>query len=190
EPVGPGPEHLPEVVVAVDADELADAAELRQVAQPLAYVLAAAENRLERLVRRRQGGEHVLDLVVDRRRQQAERLRARLLRDEGRIVPLRAEQAVQRARHLAEPPQPGEQGGGIARQLLEYQLPAVDRAGDERLEDAERRLQGPADVGVPAGERRDVRELALGEEAQQLELRVQSGLEPAEHLEDELVVED
>src|SRR5205085_3507786 len=82
EPVTAGPEHLAEVVVTVVTDDLPDRAELREPAQPLADLLAAAEDRCQRLVVLGQLGEDVLDLVVDRRREQAQRLRTRLLRAE------------------------------------------------------------------------------------------------------------
>ena len=44
-------------------------------------------------------------------------------------------------------------------------------------------------VRVPADELRDVLEAVLGEEAQQLELGIDPGLEPSEDLEDQLFVE-
>jgi len=74
--------------------------------------------------------------------------------------------------------------------VTERKVPAVERAAHVLLQHAERRVQRPADVRVPAAELRDVVEPALGEEAQHLELGVHAGLEPPEDLEDELVVED
>ena len=94
------------------------------------------------------------------------------------------------ARHLAEAPEPGEELRGSAPDLRDRELPAVLPVAHELLENPERRVQRAAGVRVPAAERRDVREAALGEEAQRLELGVDARLEPAEDLEDELVVED
>src|SRR5207244_517153 len=163
--------------------------QLRQPAQPLAHLLAAAGDRLQRFDRR-QLGEDVLDLVVDGRGQQAERLRARLLGREGGIRVLPPERRVQRARHLAQAPQARQESLRRASELLQGELPAVDRAGYERLQDPEGRLQRPADVRVPAAERRNVWEFALGQEPQELELRVQPRLQAPEDLQDQLLVED
>ena len=79
------PEHLPEVVVAVvrivrPADPMCESRR-----SSLAHLLATAEDRLQLLDtsgRRRKGP---LDLLVDRRREQAERLDARLVGREGRV---------------------------------------------------------------------------------------------------------
>src|SRR5205814_799726 len=94
DPVRPVVELVPELVVAVMPDQLAHRAELGQQTQPLADVLALAGDRYQRLVVRRQLGEHGLDLVVDRRRQQRQRLGARLFGVEGRVARLRAKGAV------------------------------------------------------------------------------------------------
>src|SRR5262249_43223459 len=75
------------------------------------------------------------------------------------------------------------------RELVERKLPAADRVGEERLGHAERRRERLPLVVVPAVQRRDVRKLAVGEEAQDLELGVDARLELAEHLEDNSLVE-
>ena len=62
-------------------------------------------------------------------------------------------------------------------------------SGHERLEDAQRRLGGPAVVRVPAVQRRHVLELVPAEEAEHLQLGVDPGLEAAVDLEDQLLVE-
>ena len=72
---------------------------------------------------------------------------------------------------------------------LERELPAVHGVRHVLLQDPERRVHEAA-VRVPARQRGDVRELAHGQEAQQLELRVDARLEAAVRLEDELVAED
>ena len=82
-----------------------------------------------------------------------------------------------------------EQALGIGRELVERQLPAVDRARQELLQDAEVGVHQPALEVVPARQRGDVREPARAQEAQQLELRVLARLEPAERLEDQLLAE-
>ena len=92
--------------------------------------------------------------------------------------------------YLAKPAKPCEESIRNAADLLERELPAVLAVAHELLQDPERRAQRTAGVGVPAAERRDVRETVLGEEAQHLELGVDPGLEAAEDLEDQLVVED
>ena len=55
---------------------------------------------------------------------------------------------------------------------------------------AERRVDRAAVDLVPAGQRGDVREAARGQEAQQLELRVDARLDAPERLQDQLVAED
>ena len=97
---------------------------------------------------------------------------------------------MHRARHAPEPAQPHEEAIRLPLQLVERELPPVAGGAHVLLEDAERRVERPTDVRVPARELRDVLEVALREEAQQLELGVDAGLEPAEDLEDQLVVED
>ena len=91
--------------------------------------------------------------------------------------------------HRAEAPEPLEEHLGRRPELIECELPAADRVRQELLRHAERRLERLALVVVPAMERRDVREAAPGEEAQHLELGVDAGLELAEHLEHDRVVE-
>src|ERR687885_222669 len=71
-------------------------------------------------------------------------------------------------------------------QLVEREVPAVAAAADEALQDPERRVHRLARVLVPAAERRDVLEAVLGQVAEQLQLRVDAGLEAAEHLQDQL----
>ncbi len=101
-----------------------------------------------------------------------------------------AERCVHRAGHAPEPTEAREEAVRLRLEFLERELPAVLRAAHVLLEHAERRVERPADVGVPAREPRDVLEVALRQEAQQLELGVDAGLEPAEDLEDQLLVED
>ena len=60
--------------VAVVADHLAGAAELRPEAKPVANLFPAPADRRHVVVAVGQVDEHALDLVVDRRGQQAERL--------------------------------------------------------------------------------------------------------------------
>ncbi len=139
DPVLPRPEGLAEVVVAVRADHAAARAGVGEQAQLLADLLAAAEDRREALVVVGQREEDARDLLVDRRRQQPERLDARLLGREGRVVRVGAERGVHVRGHLAEPAQPVEEALGRRRDLVERELPAVDRAGDELLQEPERR---------------------------------------------------
>ena len=115
-------------------------------AQLLAHLLAAAEDRREALVVVRQREEDPRDLLVHRRGQQPERLDARLLRREGEIVRIGAEGRVHVRGHLAEPSQPVEEALGRGRDLAERELPTADRAGDELLQEPERRRERPAGV--------------------------------------------
>ena len=101
-----------------------------------------------------------------------------------------AEHGVHVPRHLPEAPQAREEPLRRGLQLVERELPAVAAVAHVLLQHAERRVHRPAEVRVPAGELRDVLEVALGEEPQQLELRVDARLEPPEHLQDQLLVED
>ncbi len=189
-PVVVRPHGLAEVVVAVRADELARSAGVRELAQLVADLLAAARDRRHRLLIVRQRDEDARDLLVDGRRQQAERLDARRLGTERGIVRLGGEHRVHLAGHLAEPAETGQEALGLLGELVERELPAVEPAAHVLLQDPERGRERPARVRVPAAERSDVREAVLGEEAQHLQLGVEPGLEPAEDLEDELVVED
>ena len=97
---------------------------------------------------------------------------------------------VHSARHLAEASQRVEERLVAGDDRVERALPPVLAARDEPLHDPERRLHLRADVRVPAGELGDVLEPGLGQEAQQLELGVDPGLDAAEHLQDQRVVED
>ena len=162
---------------------------MREEAQLLAHLLAATDDRREALVVVGQREEDPRDLLVHRRGEEAERLDARLLRRERRVVWIGAERGVHVCRHLAEPSQAVEEALRRGRDLAEGELPAADRAGDVLLQEAERRGERAARVAVPAAERRDVAEALGSEEAKHLELRVDPGLDPAEDLEDERVVE-
>ena len=102
--------------------------------------------------------EHVLDLLVDRRREQRERLGARLLGREVRVGRVGGERVVQRRRHLAEPARVRGQPAGVGAERVERELPAVPVRRDEPLQDRERRLERPALVGDVALEGGDVRE--------------------------------
>src|SRR5439155_22808706 len=121
---------------------------------------------------------------------QAKRFAARRLGTERTVVRIGREHRMQLARHLAKAAQTSEKAVRIGGELVERELPAVEPAADELLQDPERGGERPARARVPAAERRDVREAVLGEEAEHLELGVDAWLEPPEHFEDELVVED
>ena len=102
----PRPQHLAEVVVAVVADHAADGPDVREQPQPVAHLLAAAAIGGERLDVG-QVEEDLLDLLVDRRRQERERLGARLL---GREV------ADRRSRGRAPCAGPSPRRGGARAQ--------------------------------------------------------------------------
>ena len=123
------PEGLAEVVVAVRADRLARRARVREHAQLLAHLLAAADDRLEPLV-----------VLRERRRRRARSPRrpspsagraprptASRAQNAGSFGSER-EHAVHLARHLAEPAQPLEERVGPVADLVERELPAVDPA--------------------------------------------------------------
>ena len=84
------------------ADHPADRAQVRKQAQLLAHLLAAAADRREQLVLLGQLEEDALDLLVDRGREQAERLVARLLGREVRVARVRAQHRVHAPGHLAQ----------------------------------------------------------------------------------------
>src|SRR5438067_8215265 len=69
--------HLAEVIVAVRADHAAADADLRELPEPLAHVLPATHDRHKPLVVFRQPYEDALDLLVDVRGDQRDRLGAR-----------------------------------------------------------------------------------------------------------------
>ena len=163
---------------------------MREHAELLTHLLAAPEDGLEPLVVLGQGQEDPLDLLVDRRGQEAQRLDGRRLGAECGVVRVRAEHGVHLAGHLAEPAQSPQEPLRVLADLVEREVPAVEPVADVFLEDAESRSERTAGVCVPPTEGRDVRETVLGQEAQHLELRVDARLEPAEHLEDQLLVED
>ena len=171
------------------ADDAADMADVRQQAQVVAHLLAAAADVLERRDLG-EGGEDLLDLLVDRGRQERQRLGARILRREVRIGRVGRERVVQQRRHLAEPAGVLRDPAGLAAgERLARELPAVALGGNELLHDRERRLERPPLVGDVALERGGVLEAALGEEAEHLELRVHPGREPAVELERVALVE-
>ena len=176
--------------VAVLADHPADRADVRQQAQALADLLAASANRSELLVVVGKLEEDALDLVVDRRREQAERLGRRLLGREVRVGRVAAEERVHVPRHLAEAAEALQELVVARGHRVERELPAVLPVRDEALENPEGRVHRAAVVRVPAGQLRDVLEAALRQEPQQLELGVDPRLEPAEDLQDQLLVED
>jgi hypothetical protein len=162
---------------------------VRDEPQLLPHLLTASGDRLEALVLG-QLEEDALDLLVDRGDHERQRLGARLLGREVGIQRVGCERPVKLPGHLAQPAQAREEPIRGGRDLLQRQLPAVPGAWKIRLEDPERGLDQPSRVLVPAGERRDMRKSELGQEAQHLELRIDSGLEPPVGLQDQLVAED
>ncbi len=128
----------------------------------------------------------MLDLLVDRRRQQRQRLDARLLGRERGVGRVRGEHGVHLARRGAELGHAREH----AERIVERELPAVARLGDELLHDPERRLHELAGVLVPAGQLRDGAEAPRREEAQHLELGIDARLDAAKDLQHLLLAED
>jgi hypothetical protein len=108
---------------------------------------------------------------------------------ERRVVEIRAEHRVHAAGRLTEEAKAIEEALRFAAHRRKRAIPAVF-ARNELLQDPERGIHLPPRVCVPAVELGDVLELVLGQEAEQLELGVDAGLEPAEHLQDQLLVED
>ena len=88
------------------ADHLPDAADVRQQPEPLAHLLPAPADRIELGVVVGQVEEDLLDLLVDRRGEQRERLDGGLLGRERRVVRIGGQHGVELAGHLAEPAQP------------------------------------------------------------------------------------
>ena len=92
---------------------------------------------------------------------------------------------------LAEPPQPREEPRPVARassSSASSQPSSPPRTYSWRIPSVA--ASGPPAYAYQPPSGGDVREAVLGEEAQHLELGVDAGLEPAEDLEDQLVVED
>ena len=171
------------------ADHAAAVGHAREHAQALAHLLAEAGDRLQHLALG-QVREDRLDLLVERGGDQRERLGARLLGGEAGIARVGREQDVHRARHLAEALEPLEEARGIAGQRRQRERPAVALGRHEARDDAERRVDLAAGMLVGAEQLRAVREAVLGQEAQQLELRVVAGREPPVDLEHELLADD
>ena len=169
-------------------DHPADLADVGERPEPVAHLLAAAAHRRERLGIG-QCREHALDLLVDRRGEQRERLGARLLGREMRIGGIGGQRVVQERRHLPQARRVLGQPVGIRAERLPCERPPVPVRGHELLQDRERGLERPPLVGRVALERGDVLEAAVGEEAQHLELGVHARLDPAVELEHELLVE-
>ncbi len=184
-----GVHHLAEVVVAVVADDAPGRADLGEHPQLLAHLLAAAADRRQDVEAVGKVEEDALDLLVDGRGQQAQRLGRGLLGRERRVGVVGAQRGVQATGDLAQRACPRDEARRILAQVGERQVPAVGRARQEVLDDAERRVDQPARVAVPAAQRGDVREVALGEEAQDLQLGVGPGAEAAVGLEHEPLVE-
>ena len=173
----------------MQADELAHGACRRETVEYLSDHLTAARDRGNRLV----VGEVVedqFDLVVDRRGQQPESLRARGLGRKGRVVSVARQGAVHGPDHGAESLQGVEERARRGREQRAPELPSVARIREEALRDAEGRGHRGARVTPPPAELRDIREPAAAEEPEQLELGVHAWLEPAIELDDQLVVDD
>ena len=171
------------------ADHAPDRPEMTEQAELLTHLLGPADDRLEHLVVA-QIEEDVPDLLVDGGGEQAERFGARLLGRERGVARVGGEHAVHARRDLAESAEPAEELLRRGGQLVERKVPAVDGVRDVLLEDPERRVERPPRIRVPPRKRRDVRKPMFGQEAEHLELGVDPRLEPAERLQDQLVVED
>ena len=114
----PRPQHVAQVEVAVVADHAPAAGHAREQAHALAHLLAAAGDRRQHRVVG-QLREDRLDLLVERGRQQRERLGTGLLGGEAGIAGVGREQHVHRADDLAEALEVGEEARGIAAQRRE-----------------------------------------------------------------------
>ncbi len=172
------------------ANRLAERPGVREQRERLAHFLAAPTDRVERLDVLGQLQEDAADLLVDGCGEEGQRFGARILGREGRVGRAGSEDGVHRSRDLSEPLQAREESLGLRHELVERELPAVHRAEHVLLQHAERRVERLADVRVPAAELRDVLETSLGQETQEFQLGIDAGLEPPEHLEDQLLVED
>ena len=137
----------------------------------------------------RQGREHLLDLLVDRGRDERKRLGAGLLGREVRVDGIGGESVVELRRDLTEPAAMRGEPPRVGTERVERKLPTIPVGGDELLQDRERRLERPPLVGDVALERRDVLEPAFGEEAEDLELRIHPRLDPAIDLESQPLVD-
>ena len=150
-----------------DGGELLD-----EVAEVLGPVRDGAEG-----VVLRQRRERRRDLLLDLGCEQAERLGARLLGREVRVVVVGRERRVEAGRDLAEPPGALGQPGRVVVERPEGDLPAPTRGRDERGERRERRLERrPLGRQRPL-EPRGVGEAGRGERVEHLELGVRPCLE-------------
>ena len=162
-------------------------------AEQLAHVLAAARRSARAPSSSGSVAEDALDLLVDRRGQEPSDSGARLLR--GRTRGRRRRSPSTRASRRS----PRRAGAGAARNALRRRRrarrargPAVEpRPATNSCSDPERRVEraGRSTTTSRASAGACSKPCAA-EEAQQLELRVDPGLEPPVDLEDQLVVED
>src|ERR1700733_4878064 len=135
-PAARGGERLPQVVVAVGADHAAGDADLGPRGEALADVLAAAGDRRQALVIVGQAQEDPLDVLVDGGSEQRKRLLARLLGSEGRIAGVGGQRVMQLGGDRAEAAETFEERIRCAHDLVQGELPSVDRVGEKRLRDA------------------------------------------------------
>ena len=155
------------------ADRLADRAGVRQLAQPVAHLLAAPHDRLERghVVRQRRGRAARSPRRRSRSAGRAPRGSASPGRSSGRSGPRRAPRASRRSpRRAARSARGSARARSASSSSASSQPSAASGTNSWRIPSvaSERR----ADVRVPAAERRDVLEAVLGEEAQHLQLGV------------------
>ena len=155
------------------ADHAPGRAGVREEAQLLAHLLAAADDRREALVVVGQREEDARDLLVHRRREQPERLDARLLGSEGGVAGSEPSAVCSCAVTSPSRPSRSRNRSGASSDLVERELPAVDAAARRTPAAAPSvAVSGPPEYSYQPRERRHVPEAVLGEEAQHLELRV------------------
>ncbi len=162
-----------------DGGELLD-----EVAEVLGPVRDGAEG-----VVLRQRRERRRDLLLDLGCEQAERLGARLLGREVRVVVVGCERRVEAGGDLAEPPGALGQPGRVVAERPEGDLPASARGRDERGQRRERRLERRPLGGQGPLQPRGVGEAGRGERVEHLELGVRPCLEPAIELQHVELVE-
>ena len=159
-----------------------------ELVDEVAEVLRPVRDGAERVVLR-QGRERRRDLLVDLGGEQAERLGARLLGCEVRVVSFAASAAWRPA--VTSPSRQARSGSqdGSSRNDSEGELPASARGRDDRGDRRERGLERRPVRRQRSLEPRGVREPRRGERAEHLELRVRPCLEPAIELEHVQLVE-
>ena len=174
--------------VAVVADHLADVADVRQEPQPVAHLLAAAASGASAS----SSGSVAKTPSISSSIEAERRARVSELGSSGeKCGSPGSEPRALWSRAVTSPSRRARAGSHSGSEAIvsSASFQASPCEGTNSLQQRERRLERAAGVGDVALERGDVLEAPLGEEAQQLELRIHARLDPAVELEREPLVQ-